>query len=104
MIYHRIKAFLTGRSAKWPAVRAKFLKDHPYCTACGGLKQLEVHHIRPFHIEPAAELDPTNLVTLCEKRGCHFAFGHGYDWKAAMPGARFDAEENLKRSKARVYS
>lgn len=38
---------LVRRSAKWPALRAAWLKDHPQCEGCGGTKHLEVHHKRP---------------------------------------------------------
>ena len=44
---------------------------------CGATTFLEVHHIRPFHLFPALELDPTNFITLCEGREeCHFNVGH----------------------------
>jgi predicted TIM-barrel fold metal-dependent hydrolase len=53
---------------------------------CGGNVKLEVHHIKPFHLHPALELDPTNLATLCEavKDGvnCHLLFGHLGNFKS----------------------
>jgi len=57
-----------------------FLERHPTCALCEGNKTLEIHHKKPFHLHPELELDPNNLITLCEsgKNGivCHRAFGH----------------------------
>ena len=68
------------RSSHWPAVRRQHLELHPACAMCGGTEKLEVHHIRPFHLHPELELDPSNLVTLCEANhggaNCHLLFGH----------------------------
>lgn len=36
------------------------------CQWCHGTKNLEVHHIMPYHEFPALELDPNNLITLCD--------------------------------------
>lgn len=68
------------RSSKWRDVRAAHLIVNPACELCGSKDKLEVHHIVPFHVDPTKELDPTNLITLCEsKKGgvtCHLFFGH----------------------------
>jgi len=68
------------RSGQWPAVRKQHLALHPTCEVCGGTQKLEVHHKRPFHLHPNLELEPTNLVTLCEANkdgvNCHLLFGH----------------------------
>lgn len=73
-----------SRSPHWPGVRKVHLADHPQCAVCGGIAKLEVHHIYPFHLFPLRELDPTNLITLCEawKFGvnCHLFFGHFGDY------------------------
>lgn len=63
------------RSPKWSKVRSKHLAKSPCCAACGSCTKPEVHHIIPVHIDPAKELDPGNLITLCDKY-CHFAIGH----------------------------
>lgn len=84
---HHVRDRLAGkvprgkkRSGGWPTVRKRHLAKHPACEVCGGKKKLEVHHIRPFHVHPELELDPKNLITLCEtgKHGvsCHLWFGH----------------------------
>lgn len=67
-----------ARSSRWPAVRRAHLEQFPACAACGGTEGVEVHHVRPVHLFPHLELDPTNLLTLCERpgRNCHLVFGH----------------------------
>jgi hypothetical protein len=67
------------RSSQWPAVRTTHLKQFPNCAICGGNKKITVHHRRPFHLHPELELDPTNLITLCEGAGTgnhHLLYGH----------------------------
>ena len=73
---------LSGRSPHWPKMRAAHLKLHNECAACSGRKNLEVHHIKPFHLHPELELSEENLLTLCEmpSRNCHLTWGHFYDW------------------------
>lgn len=70
------------RSPKWPAVEKAHLEKEPTCQVCGGKKALNVHHKKPFHLFKALELDPTNLITLCNDKRCHITFGHGGDFKA----------------------
>ena len=75
------------RSGRWPTVRKNHLVLQPFCKWCGSVKDLEVHHIEPFHLCPAKELDPANLITLCETLGveCHFVHGHFRNWKTFNP-------------------
>jgi hypothetical protein len=73
------------RSPRWAGVRKAHLARFPTCALCGGARNLEVHHIFPFHLKPELELDPTNLITLCEAgnfgiKSCHRAIGHFGDW------------------------
>jgi hypothetical protein len=74
------------RSSRWPSVRKAFLLKNPFCLVCEGNKKLEVHHIKPFHLTPNLELDPTNLITLCENNkdgvNCHLLFGHLGNFKS----------------------
>ncbi len=76
----------TKRSEHWRTVRKQHLEIEPHCALCGGNSKLEVHHIHPFHIHPDLELDPHNLITLCEadKDGvnCHLLFGHLGNFKS----------------------
>jgi len=73
------------RSKDWPRVRKLFLTQHPVCALCNNNKKLEVHHLQPFHTNPELELDPTNLITLCESKeygvNCHLFFGHLGNYK-----------------------
>jgi 5-methylcytosine-specific restriction protein A len=75
-----------ARSSRWPTVRKKHLELHPTCEMCGGKEKAEVHHIRPFHLHPDLELDPKNLVMLCEAKkvgaNCHLLFGHLGNFKS----------------------
>jgi len=88
------------RSPEWPRVRAEHLRAHPTCEACGTTKGVQVHHVRPFHLAPALELDPTNLLTLCEGvvRGRHhLEVGHRGAWQRFNATARADAAAMLAR-------
>jgi hypothetical protein len=78
------------RSPYWPQCRRAHLLLHPECAACGRKVSLEVHHIEPFHERPDLELDPRNLLTLCDddKRTCHRSFGHLWDWTLSNPDVR----------------
>lgn len=102
MIISRIKDILQGRapvkarrSSAWPRVRDEHLKREPRCSVCGSTKKLEVHHVRPFFLAPELELDPTNLITLCESGrfgiNCHLAIGHRGSFKKANPQVHEDA-------------
>lgn len=86
------------RSSKWKAVRGNHLKKEGWCRYCGGIKNLEVHHIVPFHINPHKELDETNLITLCEDIGkdCHLKIGHLGSWRNINPNVKKIA--NSKKS------
>ena len=87
--YRYIKDRITGKAPKgakrsrgWRKLRREFVKNNAQCAVCGTTKKLEVHHIIPFHIAPDLELDPANLITLCDGKGkygsrsCHLLFGH----------------------------
>jgi 5-methylcytosine-specific restriction protein A len=83
----------TTRSPEWHKVMEAHLKDHPACAACGGSERLNVHHMKPFHLDPSLELDPKNLITLCMgiEKHCHLLVGHGDDFKAFNPDVAEDA-------------
>ena len=85
------------RSSHWVATRRKHLQVHPTCSLCGGSDKIEVHHIRPFHLNPELELDPNNLITLCEsgKGGvnCHLHLGHLGNFKSYNTTVMEDADK-----------
>src|SRR5262245_55326469 len=70
------------RSSQWPALRKRWLAEHPKCEGCGRTDELEVHHKVPVHVRPTRELDETNLMTLCQHPtwNCHLIIGHCGDW------------------------
>jgi len=94
------------RSPHWPAVRAAHLKVQPACAYCGGVVQLEVHHIQPFHLFPELELDSENLLTLCEASAvlaganCHLVIGHFGNWHRFNPAVVADAARYLAALRA----
>jgi hypothetical protein len=90
----------TARSPHWPHVRAAFLHGKA-CAACGGSENLEAHHKKPFHLHPDLELDPSNLICLCEKpsHNCHFIFGHAGNWHGYVPTVEADAAKHLDDTK-----
>ena len=79
------------RSSKWPAVQKRHLKANPTCAACGAIDKLDVHHMKPFHLHPTLELDPTNLITLCMENDCHLYVGQGDNFKAYNPNVLEDS-------------
>lgn len=79
------------RSSHWAAARKAHLALFPTCAACGATKRLNVHHVRPFHLHPDLELDPTNFITLCMTLDCHLLVGHGNNFRAYNPDVRADA-------------
>ena len=81
------------RSHKWPALRRRTIQGAGCCAACGRTTNLTVHHIQPFHLYPALELEPTNLIVLCENKdgNCHLRIGHGRDWDIYNPNVVTDA-------------
>jgi 5-methylcytosine-specific restriction protein A len=82
------------RSSRWYSVRRKHLLTQPKCALCSGTAKLNVHHIQPFHLHPELELEPSNLITLCEsdKGGinCHLFFGHLGNFKMINPSVLED--------------
>ncbi len=55
----------------WPKIRARFVKENPYCTEClkaGLLTPTEhVHHIKP--LSEGGTHEKSNLMALC--KSCH---------------------------------
>jgi 5-methylcytosine-specific restriction endonuclease McrA len=70
--------------------------------ACGSCKKPEVHHIVPVHLAPELELDPENLITLCDKY-CHFIFGHLMNYKSWNVDVLEDSKTYLKKIKDKPY-
>ncbi len=77
------------RSPHWPAVEKEHLKKEPECQACNTRNNLQVHHVKPYHIHPELELEDANLLTLCEPH--HLLMGHLMLWKSFNKDVRSDA-------------
>jgi len=89
------------RSSQWAKVRKQHLIDHPACAGCGETTKVEVHHIKPFHLHPEDELNPDNLITLCENASygiiCHLNIGHSGNYKHCNEDVVKDAAEMFAR-------
>ena len=84
------------RSPQWPSVEKAKLAATPFCACCGPAKHdkgLQVHHVFPFHYavalgRPDLELDPRNLIVLCETEhddpevNHHLLLGHLGNFKS----------------------
>lgn len=93
------------RSPEWSRVRRQHLLGEPACVACGHKgKGLQVHHIKPFHLHPQLELDPRNLITLCEGRGRdhHLLLGHLNAWESYNEHVRDDARRFYRKTAAQI--
>lgn len=89
-----------SRSWSWRVVRAAQLHHHPACAACGSRLLVTAHHVVPVHVDPLRELDPSNLITLCEGYefgvNCHLYHGHGGRWHHWNPSVREQAASALR--------
>jgi len=93
------------RSDKWKTVRKHHIIEEPYCRMCGGVTDLQVHHMIPFHLNEADELIDANLITLCECPGidCHLKHGHLGDWHNFNPKIKVMANSSGQGIKSTGY-
>ncbi len=105
LLVQNLPAAEERRSGKWAAMEKAHLAAYPTCAVCGGKEHLNVHHIRPYHLYPELELDPDNLITLCEGStcNCHLFFGHLGDFKSYNLNIKADAARMLKARENRPY-
>ena len=94
----------TPRSGQWRRVQQEHLAKEPTCRVCGGKEDLNVHHLRPFEYFPELELEPKNLITLCNAKRCHITFGHGGDFHAWNPHCISDVTLANQMYRERKYS
>lgn len=95
------------RSPQWATVRHAHIVANPNCIVCGkggDHEELNVHHIKPYHLFPDLELEPTNLVTLCNYSLHHLWFGHfgnfrlGYNLNVVQDAAEFIKKMALRET------
>ena len=96
----RERAKAKDRSPHWPALRARYLKASPTCAACGSKRLMQVHHVAPYHLHPNLELEPTNLIGLCQWRLHHLDIGHGGNFQGYNPTVVDDAAQYRKGGRA----
>jgi len=104
---HIASKYGLARSPEWHRVAREHRLREPACVACGYKgKHLQVHHIKPFHLHPHLELDPQNLITLCEARGRehHLLLGHLDAWNSYNEHVRADAKHFHRKSAAQIRS
>lgn len=89
-----------SRSGAWEKLRNEVVKKNPWCKVCGKNKNLQLHHVRPFHLYPEFELTEENLRVLCQP--CHLVWGHLGDWKSFNLDLDKDVERIAKRPYDRI--
>lgn len=92
-----------ARSSQWVNVRKAHLDKQPTCQVCGSKERLVVHHIVPYHLDKTKELEPENLLTMCESpmHNCHFIWGHFLRWNSHNVNVIEDAKVYLEKLKNR---
>jgi len=106
--YDLINQILTEqnpRSPKWPELSKQIIKKHPICSACNVNMNLEVHHIKPFHLYPELELIEDNCMVFCRLH--HFIIGHFCDWggwnvKAVRDAVRYKSSLHRNKKNMRI--
>lgn len=60
-----------------------YVTTHSECAICGNIKNLEVHHVIPVHINLELGCNQSNFITLCDSNNnsCHRWLGHFGDFK-----------------------
>jgi 5-methylcytosine-specific restriction endonuclease McrA len=102
---HRARQHGHERSPEWSSVQKEHRLREPACVACGYKgRWLQVHHIKPFHLYPQLELDPNNLITLCERprRNHHLLLGHLGAWKSYNEHVREDAKHFYRKNARQI--
>lgn len=75
-----------GREYQWEKVAHAHLKIEGSCQCCTVVRELEVHHVIPWHVDESLRFLESNLITLC--RPCHYRFGHWMKWTSYNPEIR----------------
>ena len=71
------RTFGAARSSGWSTLSRRIIAEVGECEATGSKKNLEAHHIIPFHLRPDLELVRSNIIVL--NKWIHFFLAHfGY--------------------------
>ena len=96
------------RSSKWESFRKKFIQKNPACAVCGNTKNVEAHHVYPFHFcislgRPELELCEDNLISLCDNEDHHHLLvGHLDNYKSYNLNVREDCEKYKNNTKEQI--
>jgi 5-methylcytosine-specific restriction enzyme A len=71
---NRVPPNVAGYDSVWRRTRARFLRLHPYCVACGA-EATDVHHVLPLRM--GGTNDEENLEPLCHS--CHSRHTDAHD-------------------------
>lgn len=93
------RSFGVPRAPGWKRLRRTWLKEFPNCAVCGTDREVVPHHVVPFHVNPARELDRGNLLTLCPPD--HWLVGHLCNWSSHNKDVRRDAARWLRKITSR---
>src|SRR6266704_2175619 len=106
---HPFSGWLNRRRATLKRPDHRVEREHrlrePACVACGYKGDgIQVHHIKPFHLHPHLELDPDNLITLCQVDGRehHLLLGHLDEWASYNEHVRADAKHFYRKKAAHI--
>lgn len=87
----RAKLGGASRSPHWETFKKEYAVTHlPVCAVCGGTADLNLHHLKPFHVYPELELDPNNVIWLCNAKQCHIRIGHLGNFTSINPAGKED--------------
>lgn len=56
---------INGRGSRWKAIRDEAIRRVPFCSICGTLRRLDVHHITPYRL--TRDNSQANLIPLCKR-------------------------------------
>lgn len=102
------RGLFAARSPHWHVIQHQCILRDGCCQWCGGVEALEGHHIEPYHVNPANELNPLNVITLCmhPTTECHLRQGHRSahspkgNWKDFNPSVVEEARQHRATFKA----
>ena len=97
------------RSARWQRLRLHHLKQHPLCVRCQAKGKVtlatEVHHRVKCHDNPALQMDPRNLESLCAP--CHAPITNddrrGFSYATDSAGYAIDPRHPSNRRRSPIH-